>query len=323
MIKTDFIISIGPACRPAEYLRQHNLRHFSCPLDWQMGYSLPTVIHLFQTSFSDFFECIEQDKINPIHNDRQRRVRDTKNDIISIHHFDANKSLAEEHVRFRYLMQERYIRMHNEITNSETISLICNRTDSLEKLSQFLQQFGDIYPNQNIVLINIRSNDLDNDNIQENFIDINDHLRIVEYEFHDVNKDGSDLNLNPKAWLGNECAWNQVMQNIKISTSYLMKELVELNYTEKKIIVYGAGRYCIKLIQWLNRNNVDISGIAVSDKKNNPQEIQNIPVRSISEYSNKSDESIVLVSVNEERKLNEIKSLLNQYHFNNVISPYI
>lgn len=55
------IFSIGSACKPAYQLKCNNLRPFAAPLDYQMGYSLRTVLHLFQTKFEDFFLNIEED----------------------------------------------------------------------------------------------------------------------------------------------------------------------------------------------------------------------------------------------------------------------
>ena len=55
------IFSIGSACKPAYQLKCNHLRPFAAPLDYQMEYSLRTVLHLFQTKFEDFFLNIEED----------------------------------------------------------------------------------------------------------------------------------------------------------------------------------------------------------------------------------------------------------------------
>ncbi len=319
MIELDFILSLGPACRPAEHLRQHDLRHLACPLDWQMGYSLATVLHLYQTSFSDFFIQIEQDKQQPLLKGH-RRINDLKNGIISIHHFSADKPIEEEQTHFLKLMHDRYINMHNEILKAERIGLVCNRRDSIEELKHFLLQFGAIYPNHQIVLINIRNQK--EVTFQSKQYDINDRLWIIEYEFQDINEDGDDYINNPNAWKGNVSAWNRVMEDIRISTPYLLQKLNMLDYSDKNIIIYGAGIFATKLIQWLQRYHINIFGIAVSNTDNNPPEVQGIPVKGISEYSDIADQCIVIIAVQIERKINEIMELLNTFHFPNIITPY-
>ena len=37
-MNTDFILSLGPACRPAWHLKLNQLRYVSCPFDWMMNY---------------------------------------------------------------------------------------------------------------------------------------------------------------------------------------------------------------------------------------------------------------------------------------------
>ncbi|MBE5910560.1 DUF1796 family putative cysteine peptidase [Pseudobutyrivibrio sp.] len=56
----DLAISIGRNCKVAMAMRLNYLRDFSAPLDWMMEYSLATTLHLFETSYTDFFkECID------------------------------------------------------------------------------------------------------------------------------------------------------------------------------------------------------------------------------------------------------------------------
>ena len=45
----DFVMSVGPACRPAQQIKEAGLRFTAAPMDWMELYSLETVTHLFQT----------------------------------------------------------------------------------------------------------------------------------------------------------------------------------------------------------------------------------------------------------------------------------
>ena len=74
----DLFMSVGIDCRPAIQLKRAGLRKKSFPLDWQMRYSLDTVIHLFQTKFEDFFVDIEED-IEREGSNNNRWVVDTNN----------------------------------------------------------------------------------------------------------------------------------------------------------------------------------------------------------------------------------------------------
>ena len=85
--KYDMYISLGPDCRPAMHLKIHNLRTLASPLDYQMSYSLDTVLKLFQTGFEDFFVEIKED-LELSRTIEKRWIVDIKNNIISIHHFD-------------------------------------------------------------------------------------------------------------------------------------------------------------------------------------------------------------------------------------------
>ena len=82
-VKGDCIFSVGPACRPAQWLRKTHKRFQAAPFDWMMKYSLDTVTHCFKNKFSDFFSDVEATG-EIIGNERV--VRDKKNNIVSMHH---------------------------------------------------------------------------------------------------------------------------------------------------------------------------------------------------------------------------------------------
>lgn len=89
----DLFLPIGDTCRPAYHLKMNDLRSQAYPLDWQKGYSLETVIHLFKTGFEDFFDDIVEEE-DGLERDC-RRVRDVKNNIISLHDFLWNAEIEK------------------------------------------------------------------------------------------------------------------------------------------------------------------------------------------------------------------------------------
>ena len=50
----QLLIPIGKDCRPAYNLKIRGLRKYAFLLDWQFGYTIHTLIHLFKTDFSVF-----------------------------------------------------------------------------------------------------------------------------------------------------------------------------------------------------------------------------------------------------------------------------
>lgn len=191
----DLFIPLGIACRPAHYLRDMNLRFFSCPLDWMMDYTLGTALELFKNNFDDFFMNIKEDKS---YVGLYKKVQDVSNRIISIHHFRPDYDIDTELSIFRKIMLKRYRRLNIFLRKAKNICIVSNRNDTIEILSEFLKEFNNLYPWLKITFINIKNSD--NKKIEE-FI-INDKLSIIHYSFVDVNRNNDAS--NPGAWVGNE-----------------------------------------------------------------------------------------------------------------------
>jgi len=206
-VEADFIFSIGNACRPAHYLREHKLRTQSAPLDWMMKYSLDTVINLFETGFESFFENISE---IPIENSsKHRTVLDTVNNITSIHHFEKENSLEDEQLKFITKMKKRATKTISTIKKSSSIALICDRNDETnESLIDFIQKFSVIFPNKQITLINIFDSDIKN--LDKKIILNKNNLKIIQYEFYD--------HVPSKSWKGNNYYWDQIVDNIKLKS---------------------------------------------------------------------------------------------------------
>lgn len=204
--KLDVIFSIGPACRPAYHLKRNYFRCFACPLDWQYGYSLKTVIHLFETKFEDFFVEIEEDTD---YDGKHRKIKDKQNQVYSIHHFRKEVPIKEEQTSFCETMLKRFERLHEIINKSGSIGLLCNRSQSLVELEVFLNAFSRMYPQKKIILINIRDEDINERKVQR--YAINEYLEIHEYRFRD--NAVSEL----ETWKGNCENWAWVLRHYELS----------------------------------------------------------------------------------------------------------
>lgn len=208
----DFVMSVGPACRPAQQIKHAGLRFTAAPMDWMQLYPLQAVTHIFATEFADFFAEIED--ITPEPGKKNRRVVDTKNDICSIHHFPAKDSLEQAQKEVRKTMTNRYKRIHSILRKAERICFVCNREDSTEQLLAFMQDFGSIYPNAEIVMVNMRHTDTDGISMTKH---TEGSCTVYEACFRDENPKGTDIAANPDAWHGNTPRWQQVLSHVHLS----------------------------------------------------------------------------------------------------------
>ena len=207
----DLVLSVGPACRPAQQIKTAGLRFTAAPMDWMELYPMSSVVHIFATGFSDFFTDIEEE-CPP--KGKNRRVVDRVNQITSIHHFPAAKSLAEGQAAMRKTMLRRYKRIHKLLRKADRVCFLCNRPDDAGALEEFLADFSALYPGAAFDLINIR--DTDTDGLTVIARPAGDGL-LVEAAFQDVHPNGGDIAVNPLAWHGNTPMWQAVLGHVHLS----------------------------------------------------------------------------------------------------------
>lgn len=305
----DLFLSMGSACRPARHLLNNNLRKFASPLDWQMQYSLDTVIQLFKTSFFSFFCNISEDAERS-GTGKYRCVIDETNNITSIHHFSKNMSLEDCQQEFITKMHRRYVILHNTLKTSNTLMLVCNRKDDIKELENFLVNFSELYKNLNITLMNIRDDcSMNNTDKYTKKYNFSDKLTIVEHIFNDsINgKTGEKY-----SWIGNEVLWNSILRNYCLPD---IKNAFE-RLKGKSIVIYGAGRMCSALINELSKYDIKANGIAVTCVEENPSEYENIPVTTIENFSY---EDVILIAINDHHISLAIKKSLLSKGYNKVV----
>ena len=208
----DFVMSVGPACRPAQQIKHAGLRFTAAPMDWMQLYPLGAVTHIFETGFADFFAEIED--ITPVAGKKHRRVVDTKNDICSIHHFFSKDSLEKGQKHVRKTMTKRYKRIHAILRKAQRICFVCNREHTREELLDFMADFGRIYPNAEIIMVNMRHTDADGISMAKY---TKGNCTLYEASFRDENPKGTDINENPEAWHGNTPCWQEVLRHVHLS----------------------------------------------------------------------------------------------------------
>ena len=236
-IKCDCIFSVGPACRPAQWLRKTHKRFQSAPLDWMMKYSLGTAMHCFKNRCADFFEDVRA--TGEIIGEN-RVVVDKKNGIVSMHHFSKNASAEEGKWGFRDKMLRRARKVDQIFKNSRSIILIANRQkDSLDDFKRFVNDFSKLYPDRNIALINIHSNNsntVTKETLYEGIAATSEKkskktksgvknrkqnknkrkkLRVIQYNFND----------SSSSWEGNPSGWMYVMNDIELTDKNFDKNM--------------------------------------------------------------------------------------------------
>jgi|GEM_PF-2015385 len=305
----DIYISVGGACRPAHHLTVNDLRNEAYPLDWQMAYSLDTVIHLFKTKFVDFFIDIEEDNIE--WKGTHRWIKDIKNNIISMHHFSRDIEVEKAQKEFLQQMHKRFKRLDDKLEEAKRVVLICNRTDTIEKLQFFLKEFSALYPHLEIKLINMRNDEkaeVNSYNIKQYIV--SDYLSIEEYIFNDTfntfTKEKAD-------WRGNVEIWRNVLKNYYNKNNFEIMQKVKMENTD--FVIYGAGKRCLDLLYKFEKYNIKIKGIAVTDTFNNPKSIRQYSVKIIEKYD-KDDTIVISLADKEEAKI--IKNTLLTKGYNNV-----
>lgn len=296
----DLFISVGCACRPAYHLQANDLRNEAYPLDWMMAYSLDTVIHLFKTKFVDFFVDIEEDNIEGDKN--SRRIKDTKNDIISVHHFPRDMEVKKAQKEFLVKMNKRLKNLEAKLENAKRVVLICNRTDTIEKLQFFLKEFSSLYPHLEIKLINMRNDEevgINSYNMKRYVL--SDCLSIEEYRFNDTFNSFTQARAD---WRGNMGIWGDILNNFynkhRVQSVEIMQKIKDEN---KALVIYGAGKKCIDLLYRFDKHNIQIKGIAVTDVLHNPKSIRQYDVNIIEKYDKNDMIVISLVDRNEAEKI--------------------
>ena len=206
MTQYDTYLPIGENCAPAYYLKKYGLRTEAYPLDW-MGFDAHTFIHLFQTGFSDFFSSIAEEK--SIKTNTCRSIRDTTNNILSIHDFPKDREIPEMLDEFHSTMRRRYLRLHERLMNARSLLMLGYRQDTAEQVINTLLEFSAIYPHLSSHLINVCDTpEMASSELRQKRYDLNDRLTVTCCYFN--NSYDTDHQKKFGLW-GNEDLWHRVL----------------------------------------------------------------------------------------------------------------
>ena len=115
-----------------------------------------------------------------------------------------------------------------------------------------------------------------------------------------------------------EAAKPEASQKLYIQDRIFTEEnLIRLAQAEKRY-VYGAGKFARKYINYLRQIGVGFNGVIVTDRENNPDELEGIAVYGLDELKRQQDNYVILIGVGA-KLIDEVKQTL----VDNGIDQYI
>lgn len=302
----DLFLPIGPDCRCALYLQRIGLRYSAFPLDWQLDYSLSTVLHLFQNGFKDFFIEIEAKGIADVSG--KLWVEDKLNHITNIHHFSSDDGLLYGQQKFLDIMRKRWNKLDGLLKNINDCCLVMSRKVSVDEMENFLLEFSLLYPCLTVNLVNMNFDDcMRPHDIDESIFIVKDNLMITEYNF---NNKMDILTGKEYIWPGDNMAWENILCKYDLRSRFMF---IKDNIANRNIVIFGAGKRCKELLKMLDIYN--ISGIAVTQNNENPKYVLGYPVYEIEHYAK---ESAVVVSMANKDDVCETVNILSKKGYHNL-----
>ena len=154
-IRADAFISVGPACRPAQYLRKFNLRTFSSPFDWMMSYSLNDAARLIKCGGAGFFAHYAELERSAADYPHHRFVQDSQTGMISMHDFPRTASVRQHYGEFAAKYKRRFEALKKAICAARHIVFVANRNEDEATFEAFLRQMREFHA-ASYTFINIR-----------------------------------------------------------------------------------------------------------------------------------------------------------------------
>ena len=205
-IAAEHFISLGPACRPAYWLKQAKLRHEALPFDWMMKYSLQYVIESIKTDCKEWFSSYKEDERKQ--GSRYRYVQDVRSGMVSMHGFPNTGSVADYLPRFLETFQRRMSRFKRFLKSSKHLCFVCNRQETIQNFIRFAKELHALYPHLTFDIVNVFQKDVPA--YVEKCTRLS-YCTIYNLYANDINERGGTREVNPGAfWIGNEALWKQI-----------------------------------------------------------------------------------------------------------------
>lgn len=90
--------------------------------------------------------------------------------------------------------------------------------------------------------------------------------------------------------------------------------------TAEKILIYGAGKEGSRILGELIKHKINVSGFAVTDKKDNVEKLWGLEVKECSEWTD-INRAVVIIAVKNKKQMDMIRVLLGEYGVDKVVLP--
>lgn len=193
----DFVLSAGPACRPAYHTQKLGMRMFASPCDWMIVHSLEDWIHILEYEAEDMFQksYIDEDK---------QYVVDERNGMISMHHFNCDQSLDSQIPSFSWKMKKRAINTANAISQSKSVGIVMNRIIRAEELVAFAERLCSLFTRTSFHILNVK--DTPQQGVSVSYEAEGERYVIQEVSFNDEHPlGGKNLKMIYSGWATYRC----------------------------------------------------------------------------------------------------------------------
>ncbi len=216
-IESSLFISVGPACKPAHWLKVYGLRKAALPFDWMKSYSLQVVERALDSSISDWFiKNYERDTNNSVH----RAVVDLETGMLSLHHFPISLSVEEYLPEFQKIFMKRANRMRELLRTRTDVCFVAARQDSLSEIIKFTKFIAEKFPNlKKINFLNVVNNETEK---SVKLYDISKKIQIYEVTDNDVCEKGKSAIMG---WSGNAELWKRICSKLYLKKSEYIKTI--------------------------------------------------------------------------------------------------
>lgn len=252
--KYDIVYSIGHDCACSMYLKKHNLRVVSGPLDWLTSVPAHMRFNLILNDFENFmniedFEFVEKNP-NIVNDDACDYYKNKRTGLYFYHDFPAGVPLHNSYPTVAEKYARRINRFYSNIRTHENVLLVWfshyHNTPDDEWLN-FANKFcAKVNKNVDFLIIQHRDNQLTpiKKNIAPN---------ILRYDVHTVEKDKEGNNTT----IGNEQLCNPLFAQFSLRIPRNRR----MQYAYKKAMIHVVCKFIpFKRIRhaWRNKLNADV-----------------------------------------------------------------
>lgn len=207
-ITADYFIPLGPACRPAYWLRHTGLRQCSLPFDWLEWYDLDFIIRTLREGVRFWFKTHTETNTEP----QTRTVIDKTINLRSKHAFPKTQTVDEYLPTFYDIFERRNNCFRHILETSKHVCFICNRNDTVDNFSEFADKLHEMYPHLKMTFLNVIHSDTVRAVAEHKK---NDYCTVYTVTGYDIRPNDS-----VRAWLGSPDLWLDILSKCQLTNNH-------------------------------------------------------------------------------------------------------